>query len=275
MRIAAIQLQVDDSMNRQERLLLVQSRLARLADEGGMPDLILLPELWGCGFYRFDNYIRAAEPLYGPTLSFLSHWTKLLGCDILGGSIIEADNSSYYNTALYVNRQGRLVGTYRKIHLFGYQSAEKKILTAGHTPQVLKTSFGKIGLATCYDLRFPEQFRLLTDWGAEILLILSAWPEKRLDHWRLLNQVRALENQCWLVSCNCSGTQNSNRYAGHSMAVTPWGEILAEAGADPYIMRCEIDPSQTTLYRKSFPALADRIRFSSEDGFTGNGKENR
>jgi len=259
MHVAAIQLAVEDKCSCQERLNKVSQILKEILESGKKPDLIMLPEIWGCGFFDFDGYQYHAENLKGITYNLLSEWAKRLNCCILGGSIIEKDGDSLYNTSLFISSDGELVGSYRKIHLFGFESKEQQLLKRGERPVVLDTELGRIGLTTCYDLRFPEQFRVMTDMGAEILLVASAWPEARLEHWRLFNQVRALENQCWLFSCNCAGTQNGNRYAGHSMAVNPAGEIIAEAGRSHGVLWSTADISMVEKTRKTFPALADRV----------------
>lgn len=259
MQIATIQLAVEDGAGRQQRLKMVDEILEKIADGDRKPDLILLPEIWGCGFFDFDGYPDNAESLEGPTFELLSGWAKKLDCHILGGSIIEKDGEKLHNTSLFIGRTGELIGSYRKIHLFGFESREQQILTRGRSAMVFDTEFGKIGVSTCYDLRFPEQYRAMVDQGAEILLIASAWPEARLAHWRLFNQTRALENQCWLVSCNCAGTQKGSCYAGHSMTVSPAGEIVAEAEAEPCVLWSELDRSLVEKMRNTFPALADRV----------------
>lgn len=259
MRIAAIQLSVSDAQTVEQRRLSADDSFERIASDERKADMILLPEIWGCGFFDFDNYMESAESLDGPTFQMLSRRAKELNAWILGGSIVESDGDRLYNTSLLIDRHGELVGTYRKMHLFGYQSREQEILTRGDETAVFDTEFGKIGLSTCYDLRFPEQYRAMIDKGSEIFLVVSAWPEARLEHWRLFNQMRAVENQSWLVSCNCAGTQKGSLYAGHSMAVSPTGEIVAEAGRDPCIQWSEIDVSAVKTARERFPALADRI----------------
>ena len=259
MKIATIQLAVNDKESLAQRLANVEDIFEEIAASAQRPDLILLPEIWGCGFFDFDDYEHCAEPLDGRTFTMLSHWAKQLQCWKLGGSIIERRGGKLHNTSLLVDRTGALVGIYRKMHLFGYESYEQKILTRGEEPTVLDTEFGKIGLSTCYDLRFPEQYRAMVDRGAELLLVVSAWPEARLVHWRIFNQVRAVENQCWVVSCNCAGVQKGSRYAGHSMTVDPAGVITAEAGDDECIQWSEIDLTAVDVMRDVFPALADRV----------------
>lgn len=133
-------------------------------------------------------------------------------------------------------------------------------MTRGNNPVVLDTQFGKLGLATCYDLRFPEQFRAMQREGAKMFLIVSAWPKSRLNHWNLFTQVRALENQCYLIACNCSGIQAGNEYAGNSVVVSPRGEVVAQAGLDKCVLVADIELSEVDDYRKEFPAIMDQIQ---------------
>ena len=147
---------------------------------------------------------------------------------------------------------------YLKIHLFGYNSQETRLLTPGDAIVVADTPLGKIGLATCYDLRFPELFRKMVTQGAEIFLVCSAWPYPRLEHWLMLNRVRALENQCFLVSSNSVGLNQSIQLVGHSMIADPWGTILASAGDNEVIIKAEIDLDNLKDARDQFPALSDR-----------------
>jgi len=128
---------------------------------------------------------------------------------------------------------------------------------------VAETEVGTFGLATCYDLRFPELFRRMVEKGAEVFLVCSAWPYPRLEHWILLNRVRALENQCFLVSSNSVGLNRGSQFVGHSMMVDPWGIILASGGDDEVIVRSEIDLKEVKSARERFPALADRQEWLS------------
>lgn len=258
MRIATIQLAVEDGLTKKERLQKVEEILCEIESSGKNPDLILLPEIWGCGFFDFDGYAAEAELLEGETFQLLSPWAEKLGCMICGGSIVEKASDKLYNTLLFIGKDGKLKTAYHKKHLFGFESKEQQILTKGEGTVVVDTEFGRIGFSTCYDLRFPEQYREMVDKGAELYLIVSAWPKARLAHWRLFNQVRAVENQCWLVSCNCAGTQCGNLYAGHSMTVSPMGEVAAEAEEGPCVLWSDIDMAEVQHARATFPALADR-----------------
>jgi predicted amidohydrolase len=123
---------------------------------------------------------------------------------------------------------------------------------------VIDTPLGKLGMATCYDLRFPELFRRMVEKGAEVFLVCSAWPYPRLEHWLMLNRVRALENQAFLVSSNSAGLNSGSQFVGHSMVVGPWGTILASAGDLEAIVRADVDLGVLKESRERFPALADR-----------------
>lgn len=116
-----------------------------------------------------------------------------------------------------------------------------------------------VGLATCYDLRFPELFRGLVDAGAETLVIPAGWPERRRAHWTLLARARAVENQAFVLACGTAGTHAGVPQAGHSIVVDPWGEVLAEAGPGEEVLTVDFDPSRVAATREQFPALKDRV----------------
>jgi predicted amidohydrolase len=164
-----------------------------------------------------------------------------------------------YNSALLINPKGNLISKYRKIHLFGYQSEESQLLSPGSTPTVVKTDLGVLGITTCYDLRFPELYRQMAKDGAEIFLVVSAWPLARLEHWTLFNKVRALKNQCYLISCNCAGTIKEQTFAGNSMIVDPYGKIVLSAGETTTVLRGNINVENVNNARNSFPAFKDRV----------------
>ena len=224
-------------------------------------DLIVLPEMWNIGFLSFDRYALEAEDKDGPTLEMLRSMAEKTGSWLHSGSFVQREGDRLFNASYLISPNGEIAGNYRKIHLFGYNSRESQILTPGDRVSVVDTPFGKIGLATCFDLRFPELFRTMVDRGAEIFLVCSAWPYPRFEAWQLLNRVRALENQCFLVSSNAAGINRGVQYVGHSMVVDPWGTMVAGAGDQEQIVRCEIDITGVTLARKTFPALGGRVEW--------------
>ena len=221
-------------------------------------DLVILPEIWNIGFMSFDRYISEAEDRAGQTLNRLCQAAKAVGVYLHTGSFVEKKNGKYYNSSYLISPAGDVLANYLKIHLFGYNSKETQLLSPGESVVTVDTPLGKIGLATCYDLRFPEMFRKMVDQGAEIFLVCSAWPYPRLEPWLMLNRVRALENQCFLMSANSVGLNQGIQFVGHSMITDPWGTVLAGAGDLEAIIQSEIDLGELASAREQFPALADR-----------------
>lgn len=221
-------------------------------------DLIVLPELWNIGFMSFDRYIPEAEGRDGPTLRTLRNVAREVKAHIHTGSFVEKEEGKLFNSSYLLSPQGEILSNYRKIHLFGFNSKETQILNRGHQVVVADAPLGKIGLATCYDLRFPELFRRMVEQGAELFLVCSAWPYPRLEHWIMLNRVRALENQCFLVSANSVGMNGGSQFVGHSMIVNPWGIILASGGDEETVLTADIALNEVKSARARFPALADR-----------------
>jgi len=230
-----------------------------MVDQAPQSDLILLPEIWPCGYFSFDRYPSESEPMNGPTVIAFQKKAVERQCHILIGSIVEKEDENLFNTSLLLDPQGQTIARYRKIHLFGYQSEEKEILTPGAEVVVENTPWGLAGLSTCYDLRFPEFFRKMVDKGARLFLVPSAWPHVRLEAWVLFNRARALENLSFLFSCNCVGSNNGKRYAGHSMIVDPLGRVICEGGEDECYVSADVDPHLVDSVRAEFSALDDRV----------------
>ena len=184
-------------------------------------DLVILAEIWNVGFMSFERYVPEAEDCNGQTLTRLREAAQKIGVYLHTGSFVEKQNGNYYNSSYLISPNGDVLANYLKIHLFGYNSKETQLLTPGDAVVVVETPIGKIGLATCYDLRFPELFRKMVAQGVEIFLVCSAWPYPRLEHWLMLNRVRALENQCFLMSSNSVGLNQGIQFVGHSMIADP------------------------------------------------------
>ncbi len=210
---------------------------------------------------NFNRYETDAQPLEGPLLNCLRDLAKALKIMLHTGSFVEKKGDHFYNTSVLVSPEGDILDVYRKIHLFGFQSRETQILTPGDTPVVVDTPFGGLGMATCFDLRFPELFRAMVDQGADLFLVCSAWPYPRLEPWILLNRVRALENQCYLVCANGCGMNNGIQLVGHTMVIDPWGTVLAGAGDGESIVTTSIELSESRAARETFPGLACRKAF--------------
>jgi predicted amidohydrolase len=267
MRVSLLQIAYDDAEPMAARVERVVGWLDSLART--RPDLVVLPELWPQGGFAHDRWARDAEPLDGPTVSALRAGVARLGAVVHLGSLVErAPDGRLYNTSVLCGPDGTVLATYRKIHRFGFGSGEGQLLTAGdEVVAVALPSSGAsapaavplvAGLATCYDLRFPEVFRAFVDMGASLVLLPAAWPAARIDHWRLLARARAVEDQVVLIGCNTAGTHAGQAMGGASLVADPWGRVLAEAGAHEQVLTVDVDPGVVASVRETFPVLADR-----------------
>ncbi|MFC8716520.1 carbon-nitrogen family hydrolase [Kitasatospora sp. NPDC057198] len=256
MRASLIQLAVSDTEPAAER----RARAAALVRAQDGADLVVLPELWPVGGFAYDAWATGAEPLDGPTAEAMSAAALAVGCWLHAGSIVERDpDGPIYNTSLLFAPDGELVRTYRKIHRFGFDSGEAVAMGAGQEIVTVDAGFAVLGLATCYDLRFPELFRALLDGGAELLVVPAAWPARRAEHWNLLARARAVEEQALVLACNTAGTHGGVEQAGRSIAVDPWGRVLAEAGPDEQVLTVDFDPAEVAKCRADFPVHRDRL----------------
>ncbi|MFM9368863.1 carbon-nitrogen family hydrolase [Streptomyces sp. Da 82-17] len=256
MRASLIQIDVDPDETVNSR----RSRVASLVREQAGADLVILPELWTVGAFAYDSFGPEAEALRGPTHDAMAAAAHDAGVWLHAGSIVEReDTGTLYNTTLFFNPDGALARTYRKIHRFGFDKGEAAMMGAGAELVTVPHPSTVLGLATCYDLRFPELFRGLVDAGAETLVVSAGWPERRRAHWTLLAQARAVENQAYVLACGTAGTHADVPQAGHSIVVDPWGEVLAEAGHGEEVLTVDFDPSTVATTRDRFPALKDRV----------------
>ncbi|MEV7205535.1 MULTISPECIES: carbon-nitrogen family hydrolase [unclassified Streptomyces] len=257
MRASLIQIAVNEDETVEARRL----RAAALVGEQAGADLVVLPELWTTGAFAFEEFDTAAELLRGPTYEAMAKAASDAGVWLHAGSIPERDaDGRLYNTSLVFSPAGDLAASYRKIHRFGFDKGEAVLMGAGREPVTVPVpDTTTLGVATCYDLRFPELFRALVDAGAEILVVPAGWPERRRSHWTLLAQARAVENQAFVLACGTAGTHAGVPQAGHSIVVDPWGEVLAQAGAGEEVLTVEFDPGKVARTREQFPALKDRV----------------
>ena len=254
MRVTSVQLAMRDRPKEEN----VEYALGMI-DQAPPSDLILLPEIWPSGFFSFDRYEPDSERLDGPIVKAFKEKARDRNCHIFMGSMVEEHGGKLFNTSVFLNPAGEIAAQYRKIHLFGYQSKETAILTPGQDVVVSTTPWGITGFSTCYDLRFPELFRRMIDQGAKFFLIASAWPQVRLEAWKLFNRCRAHENLAFLISCNCAGANQEQKYAGHSMIVDPLGQVVTEGGDGEELVHARIDPEFVDTVRQDFPALQDRV----------------
>lgn len=222
-------------------------------------DLVLFPEAFMCDFGNPGTDISEfAEPMDGPYVDRLTELAAKSGTTLVAGMFeTSEDPGRPYNTLAAVDVNG-LRATYRKIHLydsFGYKESDR-LLPGAIEPVVVEVAGFKVGLMTCYDLRFPELARELTNQGAELIVVPAAWvagPGK-VDHWRTLVKARAIENTVYVAAVGQPGP----RYTGHSLVVGPSGELLAEVGDGDRLLQTSLDRQRLEEARSSNPSLANR-----------------
>jgi predicted amidohydrolase len=236
----------------QSNLAAALEGLARTADLG--VEIILLPELWSCGF---DNRNLSTHAQHTPMIIERLRKKAEAHNIIIAGSLPELCGTEIYNTLYLINRNGDIDAAYRKIHLFTL-TGENKYFRAGNKAVVAKTSVGTVGLMTCYDLRFPELCRSLALQGARIVLISAAWPLSRIDHWNILLKARAVENQLFIIAANMCGRDPDIVYGGCSQIVSPQGVVLAKTGSKARLLSAEINMNELEDFRKQIPCLKER-----------------
>jgi omega-amidase len=229
----------------------VRSALERLADQGCQ--LVVLPEMWSCGFdYRKLIGLAQRTPEVVEEMGRLSAQYGM----VLVGSLPEPDGEKVCNTAYLLDR-GNLAGRYRKIHLFSLMN-EDRSFTGGDSWLVADTSAGRIGVFICYDLRFPELARRLAVEGAEIIVVPGEWPKPREEHWRTLLKARAIENQLFVVAANCCGMIGKLDFFGSSLILGPKGEYLAEGRDEDCEISATLDFSAMVNWRQQITCFPDR-----------------
>jgi predicted amidohydrolase len=237
------------------------------AAEAGV-DLIALPEVWPRQGSA-PQMREEAEPLDGPRNARLADFARRRRVWVHGGSVLELAGDRVFNTSVLFDRDGELVATYRKIHLFdadppgGVASRESAVFSAGQQVVTAETEFGRVGLSICYDLRFPELYRQLAVMGATILFAPAAFRfETGTDHWDVLVRSRAIEDQAFVLAAAQWGSWGppgrERRTFGNSLAVDPWGRVLARAPDGVGVTVAELDLSEVGRVRDALPALRHR-----------------
>jgi predicted amidohydrolase len=255
-RVALLQVSSDVSEAPEAR---IERVIGMLADVLPQADIAVLPELWISGAFDLPLAREVAAPLDFPVLQRIRSLATEASTWVHAGSYAERlPDGRTFNTAVLIGPDGEIVATYRKRHLFGFATGERTLMSSGDALVVAETPLGATGLATCYDLRFPEMFRDLVEAGAETFLLSSGWPTPRIEHWRVLARARAIEDLAWLVACNGVGNHADVTLGGHSMVVDPQGNIIAEAGDDETVLFADVDPGASASWREAFPALGDR-----------------
>ena len=262
MRAAAIQL---NSTADVDRNLATAERLVDAAAAAGA-ELVVLPEKWSA-LGPGEMLLELAEPLDGPIVTAARGWAQRLGITLLAGSVGERIEGSerIANTSLLISRDGEIEATYRKIHMFdvdvgGVSYRESEHERAGEEIVVAPAAGTDLGMTICYDLRFPELFRILALRGARVITVPSAFTATTgRDHWEVLLRARAIEDQLFVVAANQFGTAPPSFSSwGHSMIVDPWGRILDVLADGEGHAIADLDLGEVERVRAQVPSLASR-----------------
>jgi predicted amidohydrolase len=262
LRVAAVQL---NSNGDKGRNLAAAERLVRESAAGGA-EFVALPEKWNL-LAGGEELVAGAEPLDGPSLTAARDWARQLGIHLLAGSISErgAEGEKASNTSVLIGPGGEDVAVYRKIHMFdvdagGVSYRESEHERPGAEPVTAPLGELVLGMTVCYDLRFPELFRVLALRGARVVAVPSAFTlATGRDHWEVLLRARAIEDQVFVVAPNQSGEAPPHYSSfGRSMIVDPWGVVLATAPDGEGFVTADLDLDAQDRVRESLPSLANR-----------------
>lgn len=228
----------------------------------GDAELAIFPE---ATLTRYGRRITdLAEPLDGPFVTGLTEAAREHGIAVIAG-VFEPGDGRVHNTAVAIDAQGEMRAAYRKIHLFdSFGAKESDLVAPGAEPVVVELAGVRVGLVTCYDIRFPELTRALVDQGAELFAVIAAWGSGPLkeDHWVTLVRARALENTMWTAAVGQAPNpaESSDGYGvGRSMLVDPMGVVRADLGTGPGVRVVEVDHEWTATARATLPCLEHRV----------------
>lgn len=266
LKVATVQMTTDD----RDKARVVDKVLGMIDEAGAQgADLIVLPEVWtGLGYADAFPFEAMAEPIPGPTTDKLSARARRHGAMIVGSLYERAADGRHFNTAPFIDRDGAILGCYRKTHLFDAQNRtdippgmmESKKVSAGDELPVYDTHAGKIGVFVCSDLRFPEIARVEALKGAQILVCCSAFLSPRLDHWEFFLRARACENQVFIVASGQYAQEPASGvgFVGRSCVVDPWGVIVAMAPDRECVTVTTIDLAQIDEVKYRYPLMLQR-----------------
>lgn len=267
MRLALAQISIEGSALERNVDRAIEA-IETAADRGA--DCVALPEIFDVGYFAFESYSRHAQPLGGETHRRLRAAAIEHGVAVLAGTVVEdleasaeagesvPEEGGLANTAVLFDADGERRLVYRKRHLFGYESAESELLVPGERLPTAELCGHTVGVTTCYDVRFPETYRRLLDAGATMVLVPSAWPYPRVEHWKLLPRARAVENLMYVGAVNGSGTIDDSRFVGRSTVYDPWGTPVAASDEEPTVVEADCPIERVERVRSEFPALGDR-----------------
>lgn len=261
LNLALCQMAVTDNKekNREKASAMIREAAVKGAE------MVILPEMWNCP-YSNDYFPEFAEEEGGATYRFLSEEAKSNKIWLVGGSIPEREGEKVYNTSYSFNPEGEKIGKHRKIHLFdidiagGIRFMESETLTAGENITVIETSFGKVGVAICFDVRFPELFRRMALEGVRLIVLPGAFNMTTGPaHWELTMRARALDNQVYLAACSPARDTGGPYIAfGNSLVANPWGELCGKTDAGESIVYANLDSNYIEAIREQLPLLKAR-----------------
>ena len=216
-------------------------------------DLVVIPEFFSTGIDHKVFVNKPEDTNGGATILKIQEIAKIYNTNIIAGSVIEAENDKLYNTSFIINRQGKAIAKYRKIHLFNYMGGtEGERVTPGEELVTVDFDFGKVGIGICYDIRYPLHYKKLAQTGAEIIVLPTAWViptesyknslKQEQEIWTALNRIRAYDNMVYTISCNQTGLINDRISAiGSSIICSPMGEIISKADNKQCILYAQLD----------------------------------
>ena len=260
-QLALCQMKV--GMDKQQNLAAAEAMVREAVKNGA--EMAALPEMFNCPYS--NKYFREyAESENGETVAFLSALAKELKIYLIGGSIPELDDGKVYNTSFSFDREGNVIGKHRKIHLFdidvkgGIRFIESETLTPGDRTTIIETEFGKIGIAICYDVRFPELFRKMTLEGVKLVILPGAFNMTTGPaHWELTMRARALDNQIYFAAVSpARDVEGPYQAYGNSCIASPWGEFCGKTDARESIVYAKIDMDYVEDIRNQLPLLKHR-----------------
>ncbi|MBE3586590.1 carbon-nitrogen hydrolase family protein [Desulfofundulus thermocisternus] len=261
-RVAVCQMAID--RDKEKNIARAREMIARAAEKGAR--LVVLPEMFNCPYVArlFPRYAESYPE--GPSLQMLSRAAREEGVYLVGGSLPERDGDRVYNTSFIFAPDGRLLGKHRKVHLFDVELAgglsvkESSTLGAGNRVTVIPAELGGLGVAICYDIRFPELMRLMVLKGARVVVIPAAFNMTTGPaHWELVFRMRAVDNQAYFIGASPARDPGAPYVAyGHSLVVDPWGKVVSMAGEGEEIIYAEIDPGLVDKVRSELPLLRHR-----------------
>jgi omega-amidase len=228
-------------------------------------DMVVLPEMFNCPYdtQKFMEYAESSDN--SPSLKIISESAKNNDIYLVAGSIPELLDGNIYNSCFIFNRNGQIIDVYRKMHLFdvdipGMIFKESETITAGNKIKVVETDLTTLGMAICYDIRFPELFRLMALKNTGLMVVPGAFNMKTGPaHWKTLIRARAIDNQVYMAVASPAANEDLSYVAyGHSLIVDPWGKVLCEAGQEEEIIYATIDTSYIDKIRGELPILKNR-----------------